>query len=83
MAIDIQTIERRYIVSCHQKGIPPNKSILFALFKVGEDVYVYRNFMQGLFPVRFRTLFSEKFLLILRTCVWLRSRKAIMRFVTL
>ncbi|XP_017249403.1 protein DWD HYPERSENSITIVE TO UV-B 1 isoform X1 [Daucus carota subsp. sativus] len=33
MAIDIQTIERRYIVSCHQKGIPPNKSILFALFK--------------------------------------------------
>ncbi|XP_017230604.1 protein DWD HYPERSENSITIVE TO UV-B 1 isoform X2 [Daucus carota subsp. sativus] len=33
MAIDIQTIERRYIVSCHQQGIPPNKSILLALFK--------------------------------------------------
>ncbi|KAK1395108.1 LRRcap domain-containing protein [Heracleum sosnowskyi] len=33
MAIDIQTLERRYVGSCQQQGNQPNKAILVALFK--------------------------------------------------
>lgn len=33
MAIDIQTLERRYVGSCQQQGAQPNKAILVALFK--------------------------------------------------
>ena len=89
ISTEILFLEFRYIVSCHQQGIPPNKSILLALFKVGSDdfavyslflvmylycitlnpipaviltgrrlyCYVCRNFIQGLFPVRFRIFF--------------------------